>query len=271
MKKAILYFLLLTLFLSCLNNRFDYDEVNYVLNGREYPDITFSYPSANSEYMQLLKKRLPLEIYESGNDFNTVLGVKDYVQSLWLHDGMNTPAKFDPIYILDEVAKGERFRCVEYGIVTVGFLNSIGLTARVVALKTQDVETRKSGAGHVISEVYLKGLEKWIMVDSNFGVIPTQNGVPLNIYEFQQVIFNGDEIDELSAAYNGKKMTNKEYIRWIKPYLYYIDTIIEEGESRKIMLVPIDAPKPVVFQRKYAIRDMLYTHSLQDFYQPPVN
>lgn len=268
MKTKVLIILLTTMLLSCLSNN---NEINYVQNGREYPDINFTYPNSSSEYMQVLKSRLPIEIYKNSNDFETVLAVKSYVQSLWLHDGMNKSAQFDPIYILDEVAKGERFRCVEYGIVTVGFLNSIGLTARVVALKTEDVETRKSGAGHVISEVYLNSLQKWIMVDSNFGVIPTKNGIPLNTYEFQQAIINGDELDELSAAYNGKKMSNREYIRWIKPYLYYIDTVIEDGKRKKIMLVPINASNPVVFQRKNPIRDMLYTHSLEDFYQPPMN
>lgn len=256
---------------SCVSNNIpvNYNKVNYLTDSREHPDIDFVYPDSGSEYMQKLKNLLPQEIYVGKNDYEIVLSVNNYVASLWRHNGWNVPKKNDPISILNEVAKGEEFRCVEYGIVTVGFLNSIGITARVVSLKTKDVETRKYYAGHVVAEAYLTDLKKWVMIDSNYGVVPAQNGNPLSIYELQQVIFSDGKIDELSSDYSGQLSTIKEYVNWIKAYLFYFNTVIEEGNSLNMMLVPIGATKPSIFQRKYSIGDMLYTHSLLDFYQSP--
>ena len=268
--KYILRIFLILLLFSCLSGApLDYDSVEYLTEYRELPDVKFIYPGPEGPYMKRLKERLPLDVYDDKSEYEIVLSVKKYVCSLWDHNGWNKPLKSDPIFILDQVAKGQEFRCVEYGLVTVGFLNSLGITARTVSLKTKDAAVRSSGAGHVLSEAYLGDMKKWIMIDSNFDVVPAQNGRPLSLYEFQRAIFNDENLDEFSASYNGGPWTNKEYINWIKPYLYYFDTSIGGDSGKSLMLVPVGAPELTVFQNFFPIRNMLYTHSIADFYQTP--
>jgi len=97
----------------------------------------------------------------------------------WQHNGNNEPHKNDVTSILEEVKEGKNFRCVEYGIVVAACLNSIGLKARQLNLKTKDVETTEYGAGHVVTEVFLNDLKKWMFIDGQFDAMPLLDGIPL--------------------------------------------------------------------------------------------
>lgn len=50
-------------------------------------------------------------------------------------------------------------------LVKEGCLSTLGFTGRVISLKSEDEETRESGAGHVATEVYSKEYNKWVFVD----------------------------------------------------------------------------------------------------------
>ncbi|HEV2705472.1 MAG TPA: transglutaminase-like domain-containing protein, partial [Pyrinomonadaceae bacterium] len=176
-----------------------------------------------------------------------------------------------PISILEEAKQGKRFRCVEYSAVLAGALNAVGIPARVLGLKTEDVETRESGAGHVVTEAYLADKKKWIMVDGQWDVIPTLKGQPLNAVELQEALAKnakGLGVESLSGA------DAKKYFAWVAPYLFYFDTRFDsriEGatHTRSLMLVPVGAKEPAVFQKKHSLKSMVYTNSLRLFYAPP--
>jgi hypothetical protein len=68
----------------------------------------------------------------------------------------------------------------------------------------------------------------------------------------------------------------------VYPYLYYLDVPFDNREgpgkvkekqlnSSHLMLVPEGAKQPTVFQKKWPISNMLYTHHVADFYAPPAN
>ncbi len=61
--------------------------------------------------------------------------INSWVSNLWQHHGSNQPEKNDPIYILEQVKKGERYRCVEYSIAVSGCLNADGIPSRILAFK----------------------------------------------------------------------------------------------------------------------------------------
>lgn len=105
------------------------------------------------------------------------------MNGLWEYNGENEPIQFDPLYILEQVSKGKQFRCVEYAVVLNGCLNALGLRSRILSLKMHDCETREYGAGHVVVEVFITELDKWIMADPQFNVVPYKNNEPLNAVE----------------------------------------------------------------------------------------
>lgn len=244
------------------------------------PTYEFWYSTKqNNEYLNRLRTQYHLDDLIKGlhTDSARALRIVNWCHNQWSHDGNNEPLKSDAISILEEAKGGKLFRCVEYGIVTTAALQAIGLPARVLGLKIKEVETTKSGAGHVLLEVYLTDMKKWVLLDGQWDVMPVLNNVPLNAIEFQHAI--SSNYDKL--AIRSLSGTNKgEYTKWIFPYLYYLDVKFDnrEGEANvkemhdgkpNLMLVPTESKNPTIFQRKFPIDNMLYSHSISDFYATP--
>lgn len=259
------------------------EEISFT-SGLPDPKYQFFYAdTVSNDYLRKLRNDYQLEQLVSGckADTGKILNVLNWTSQQWEHNGSNTPTKSDAVTILKEAQEGKQFRCVEYGIVANTALNSLGIRARILGLKTRDVEKVRRGAGHVVAEVYSKDLDKWIYIDPQFNIMPVLNGTPLNGVEFQQAIYRRD---------SGLKLINRQgeigepdaenYIKWVGKYLYYFDILFDQQNlnsekyhsvngKTKLMLVPAGSPEPDVFQRKYPINYCHYTHSLNDFYQKP--
>ncbi|MBM3456505.1 MAG: transglutaminase domain-containing protein [Bacteroidetes bacterium] len=245
-------------------------------------NLTFWYePNNNNEYLNLLRSKYPIDslIKDTKTDTEKTQKILHWVHNQWQHNGNNEPRKSDAISILEEVKEGKNFRCVEYGIVATACLNAVGLKARTLGLKTKDVETRQYGAGHVLVEVFLNDLKKWVLIDGQWDAMPVLNDIPLNAVEFQKAI--AENFNELEIR-TSSDLSKNQYIDWIYPYLYYFDVSFDNREGinadtkkinrkSRLMLVPVGAINPTIFQITYKIDDCLYTNSLNDFYAPPNN
>ena len=144
------------------------------------PGPVFIWDAANDPYLAELRATWSLERLRGPTDLDTVRAVNGWVSSLWQHDGDSVPKQSDPASILAEVRQGGRFRCVEYAIVVKGRLSALGIPSRVLGLMTSDVETRRSGAGHVVAEAYLRDRRAWVMVDGQWNAMPFLRGAPLS-------------------------------------------------------------------------------------------
>ncbi|MFO8000443.1 MAG: transglutaminase-like domain-containing protein [Marinilabilia sp.] len=248
------------------------------------PLYEFYYPdTSENDYLSKLRKQYGIDDLVKGqnNDLDKIKSVLDWTNKQWEHNGSNKPSKQDALTILKEAHEGKQFRCVEYGIVATTALNSIGIPARTLGLKTQDVEKVMSGAGHVVTEVYSKEFEKWIFIDPQSNIIPTLNGIPLNGVEFQREIYNKNEKLKLVNK-QGELSTedSEKYINWVGKYLFYFDVLFDQktpdssnvkkiNGMTKLTLVPVGHKEPRIFQRKNKIDFSYYTHSLKDFYRKP--
>lgn len=248
------------------------------------PTYQFYYSDTlNNDYLKELRQSYKLDSLTEGVDdeLERIKLILDWTNRQWEHNGSNNPSNPDALTILKEAGTGMKFRCVEYGIVASSALNSIGIAARVIGLKTRDVEKVRSGAGHVVSEVYSTTLNKWIFMDPQFNVIPVLNGVPLNAVEFQNAIINDPTKLKLMNL-QGEVPVERfdQYVNWVAKYLFYFDALFDQrignepnyekiNGMTKIMLVPIGEKEPKVFQRKYKINYSFYSNSLNDFYRKP--
>lgn len=244
----------------------------------------FYYPDTlGNEYLRELRNQYGIDRMVNGekDDVVKVLNILDWTSRQWEHNGSNHPTQQDALTILREAREGKQFRCVEYGIVATAALNSVGMPARTLGLKTRDVEKVMRGAGHVVAEVYSEKLDKWIFIDPQFNVMPILNGVPLNGVEFQKEIYNKNvnlklinKQGELSEQEAGK------YIEWVGKYLFYFDMLFDQktlnstkfrtiNGKTKLTLVPVGYKEPLVFQRNSKIDYSYYTNSLNDFYRKP--
>lgn len=261
------------------------------LQGFKFQALPFDEVQANSAYkftyeqnihnvfLNALRGKYQLDEVVKGaaNDTEKALRIVNWVHNQWKHNGSNEPSRPDALTILQEVKEGKQFRCVEYGVVATSCLNSIGLPARVMGLKTKDVETTTSGAGHMLLEVFLPDLQKWVMLDGQFDIMPVLHNVPLNAVEFQQAIANNYDALEIRSLSGTSKA---QYVNWVYPYLYYFDVRFDNREGMNIeretikgksslMLVPVGAKNPKVFQVNYPMKRFLYTNSPADLYQSP--
>lgn len=265
------FFLLLTSFL-----RAQVPAANQPLAFATTPDPS-PYPFQRSRpidpYLLTLRDTYHLDKLVTGQptDLARVQAVCAWVHRQWKHSSYRQPQHWDPASILQEAAQGKSFRCVEYGIVLEGALAAVGIPARVLGLQTADVETRKSGAGHVLTEAWLADQHKWALVDEQWDVIPLLHGTALNAVELQRALAERSPgLNVLSAA----GTSAKKYARWIRPYLFYFGVSFDSRIGGKkvpgeLMLVPLGAKNPTVFQRRYPIQNTTYTHSLVSFYIPP--
>ncbi len=239
----------------------------------------------DNEYLRELRQNYGLDTLTSTlpSEIEKIKTILHWSSSQWEHNGSNTPSKSDALTILKEVEAGKQFRCVEYGILASASLNSIGIRARVLSLKTRDVEKIKYGAGHVVTEVCSNEYFKWIFIDPQFDVLPVLKGVPLNAVEFQKAILTEKQNIEL---HNSKGKVEQEsvdgYINWIGKYLYFFDVGFDQridfSVNRKrydgntgLMLVPLGVDNPSIFQRKYKIDYCIYTNSINEFYANPID
>lgn len=253
-------------------------------NTEANPTYHFYYSDTlNNNYLRELRQSYKLDSMTDhiGNEFEKIKIILDWAHLRWEHNGSNNPSKPDALTILKEAQSGKKFRCVEYGIVTSSALNSIGITARVLGIKTRDVEIVKYGAGHVVSEVYSTDFNKWVFMDPQFNVIPVLNGEPLNSVEFQDAIVNRRNNLKLINRHGDVRTKDFDnYINWVAKYLFYFDVLFDQrignepnykdiNGMTKITLVPVGEKEPKIFQRHSKIDYSFYTNSLNDFYRRP--
>ncbi len=235
----------------------------------DYPDLSGSQRSRD------LRSSYPLDslVANSSSDFEKVRQIQSWVQRRWKHDGNNVAEKQDARYILQEAEKGKQFRCVEYSLVTSQCLAALGFRVRTLGLMARDIDEVESGGGHVVNEVYLPDLRKWVFLDPQYDVITTRNGVPLHAVELQEIIARGDDFELVNP---NMTVTPDEYRKWIGPYLYYFYVTIPgesislwdriAGNKKQLTLYPKQARQPRYFQGMMRINTAYYTHAVRDFY-----
>lgn len=250
-----------------------------------YPNDRYSYDKTegfscdtwtqyDQEYLERLKEDYALEevVKDCGSDFERVQAVTKWVTNLWAHDGDHMPEENDPSSILYKViVEGEQYRCVEYGTVISGCLNALGIPARTIGLKTRDVETRDYAAGHVAAEAYIRDLGKWVFIDGQWGMIPMMDEMPLNAVQLSEVLGHPERYDRPVEFMSFQENTAQGYAEWIGEYLYFFDVTgynRTDGELREtsVMLTPVDAKNPEIFQINYPLEIDRYTHSVPEFY-----
>jgi hypothetical protein len=231
-------------------------------------------PVDRAAYLARLRADYGLDGVVAGaaSDLERVRRLSRWARQQWEHNGSNEPARPDPLSILAEARAGRRFRCVEYAEVLAAALSAVGVPARVLGLQRADVETARSGAGHVVTEAYLRDQRRWVLVDGQWDVIPFRGGEPLNAVGLQRALAERDpalRVESLSGT------GTRRYARWVAPYLYYFvatprpwATGVPDGPEG-IMLVPLGARAPSVFQRRFAQPRFRATHSEPTFYAAP--
>lgn len=234
----------------------------------------FSFPNIPDLYFETIRKQNPIAL-DSLSEIQSIKTIANYAHGLFQHDGNNQAENPDPLWIIEQARQGKKFRCVEYASIATALMWAYNIPARFIGLRTQDVETRESGAGHVVNEIWVPSLQKWIMVDVQENIIFKCKDQLLSCVELLNVLQEDQSLEILSC--DNTKISSEQfdsYIKWIRPYLFYFVTRTHLSfplktllgiPDEQIMLIPIGAPHPNIFQGKIPIYS-LYTNNLSDFY-----
>ena len=109
----------------------------------------------------------------------------NWVTSRWVHNGMNHDNSGDANLVLDRVEAGERFACLEYGLVLAQALNAVQIPARRVGLYREGYHTGLGGA-HAVVEAWIDDLGRWVLLDGQNGAVwLDDDGTPLGVLDLQ--------------------------------------------------------------------------------------
>ncbi len=230
----------------------------------------FKWSKPNTPYLDSMRIRFDLDAVTAGakSDYDRLRALSRWTRTQWDQNSAAPARSTDPVGLLEDAASGHQFQCDDFAVVLSGALNAVGMPARVVNLKTADAETRVSGAGHVIAEAWLRDARRWVMVDGQYDMIPFVKGSPASALDLKKAI----DAKSASISYNSMSgVKPAEYARWIKPYLYYMDTKIDQRigaptDGRVLMYVPQDGKAIRTFQRKTPLRNVIYTTAPAVFY-----
>ena len=242
-------------------------------------NCTYKYPNIDDPIFDNLRLITQVKLYSKPSNYDRAKAITGYVHNLFTHDGDAIPSSFDPITIINEAQEGKSFRCVEYSFLATTLLWAYDVPARMIGLKTKDVETREYGAGHVVIEFWDSDNNQWTMCDVQAGIIPVYQDKTLSAVALGQAYDRNHpvELSPLPESRFGSTPNfkdNESYMKWIHEYLYFFDTPIrtklsysgnEMKAEQRIMLVPIGVNPPEMFQNMFKM-NMVYTHSTLDFY-----
>lgn len=120
----------------------------------------------------------------SGDAWATATALLAWVSGLWRHANARINAG-DALDVLEQVALGARYSCVEYSIVLAQALNARRIPARRVWLRRGDYHDGV-GQGHAVAEAWIDGLDRWVLLDGQHGAYWTgEDGAPLDLPALQ--------------------------------------------------------------------------------------
>lgn len=130
--------------------------------------------------------------------WETAKALLTWVHTRWEHANDHVE-QIDAVHVLERVAAGERFACVEYSIVLTQALNAVGIPARRVFLYSGDHHVGL-GRSHVVSEAWIDDLGRWVILDGQNGAFwSTQQGDPLGLPSLGQALLSGGPVPRMNG------------------------------------------------------------------------
>lgn len=128
--------------------------------------------------------------------WETAMALLTWVTTRWEHANYHVD-RTDALHVLERVAAGERFACVEYSIVLTQALNAVGIPARRVFLYCRDHHVGL-GRSHVVSEAWIDDVRRWVILDGQNGAYwAAADGEPLGVPALRQAPRNGEPLPRM--------------------------------------------------------------------------
>ena len=92
----------------------------------------------------------------------------------------------DPLLILAEQRNGAPANCRQFSYLMVGAIESIGMQSRVLLVSRDFWKSYVDG--HIMTEVWIPELSRWVLMDAMFDVMYTVNGAPASAVDIYDAV-----------------------------------------------------------------------------------
>lgn len=170
-----------------------------------------------------------------------------WVHQQWQHDSQGTDPGANSLQILQRAKQGERFSCTEYGKVLRDVLISQGIVARTIGIQTPTIAYGPPGSAHVAVEAWSNNYQKWVLLDAQWGIIPMQQGRPINALEFYQ-LQQQNKLKQIALIGPGQELI-QDYLDFMRAFNGYLSTSLRDRTIAANLIVPITGKElPLTFQ-----------------------
>jgi hypothetical protein len=189
----------------------------------EWPTLT---PGLPLELFRLPEGReaalLELIPRPAGTAWETAISLLGWVSRRWRHANAHMDVD-DAVSCLERVAAGERFACVEYGLVLSQALNAVGIPSRRLSLRQRQKHVGL-GRGHVVSEAWIDDWNRWVVLDGQNGWFWTgADGIPLGMLELQKLQHAGAPTPAVTVV-TGQEFARAEVDSWFSYFAHAYTT-----------------------------------------------
>ena len=240
----------------------------------------YFYFDSDDRNLEPFRKDLSGLIGDSQSDLNIGLAVSNYILNL-KKDSPYTGKRMrweSPQKMLQQLKKGELGSCFNDAVIFSAYLSSLGIISRLWALEGDDGLGR---FGHTVAEVFVKDLDKWVMVDVSKNIIFEKNGLPLSVLELRKEFLNNNssqlEIESNLSPYLNRgyllgryqRLLKMVFLRSANDYIYKYDPKIRYKKLYKLEKIFDKMPSITRRGLSYLLgRKEYLIHYLDEFESP---
>ncbi|MFM6956218.1 MAG: transglutaminase domain-containing protein [Ignavibacteria bacterium] len=245
---------------------------NVALSDRHY---YLSIPSAyNKKQVQMLKEFIQQRFKpKMQSDIQAFGEILSWVNSRWDHDGSMSPANMSSMEILEAAEQGRNFSCNEYANVFTDIMHSLGFVCRTIGVATSDIAYGGMGVSHSLCEAWSNDLNKWILIDPQFGLLIKQGNQYVNFAELQVLLSKKLDKSIQFEHFDTRKKTTKEreqlrteYLEFIKQYNAYIMFDARLSGKDILHVLPMGSYPQFLTSQGGNTRPLIFLSTINDAY-----
>lgn len=159
--------------------------------------ISYSYSSASNENLQRLKETYSLDkIAGNGTEIERIINLMTWVYKLASHaNEPDFPEERNAFrFIKLATVENKQLNCYMKTVILNEVYLAMGFYSHTTHLLPHSDEEKQS---HFITSVFLTSLNKWILMDPDFGIYVTDGkGTPLGVLEIRKRLIEGKKMKE---------------------------------------------------------------------------
>jgi hypothetical protein len=171
----------------------------------------FIWQELQSPRLQIFRAELPDKLKFSRPSLQKAIAICHWVRmqqaggESWIPHHLTLRDRFrgdseDPTVILQAQRNGFSAVCKRFAYLMVGAAESTGMQARVITFT--DGFSKPNGVGHVITEIWVPELRKWVLMDPMWDLMFTINGAPASAMDIYTAVHNG-KVRSILTAHHG--------------------------------------------------------------------